>query len=46
MDPVKKKQKKKKKKKKMGGGSYLCESSRGGSACWRAFIGKGSYGVA
>ena len=21
-------------------GSYLCESSLGGSACWRAFIGK------
>ena len=40
----KKKNKKKKKKKDPGKkrkkGSYLCESSLGGLACWRAFIGK------
>ena len=39
----KKKKKEKKKKKNFGGGGggvYLCESSLGESACWRAFIGK------
>ena len=34
-DPEKKWKKKKKKR-----GSYLCESSLGGPACWRAFMGK------
>ena len=43
--PKKKKKKRKKKKgqerkKKKKRGSYLCESSLGGLACWRAFIGK------
>ena len=41
--PQKKKKKKKKgqeRKKKKKRGSYLCESSLGGLACWRAFIGK------